>query len=74
MLASTSAPQYCSIDISNTNIRPLVTILWQNTKEQQNFTHSLTYLIEICIATRGRDNGKHFAAPMYSANKWSLMD
>ena len=54
MLASKSRAQYGSIDTSNTNIRPLVTILWQNTQEQQNITHSLPYLIEIFIATYGR--------------------
>ena len=51
MLASKSRAQYGSIDTSNTNIRPLVTILWQNIYEQQNVTHSLPYLIEILIAT-----------------------
>ena len=54
MLASKSRPQYGSIDTSNTNICPLVTILQQNTQEQQNITHSLPYLIEIFIATYGR--------------------
>ena len=53
MPASKSRPQYGSIDISNTNIRPLVTISWQNTEEQQNVTHSLPYPIEIFIATYG---------------------
>ena len=54
MLESKSRAQYGSIDTSNTNIRPLVTILWQNTQEQQNVTHLLPYLIEMFIATYGR--------------------
>ena len=54
MLALKSRPQYGSIDISNTNICLLGTILWQNTLEKQNVTHSLPYLIEIFIATDGR--------------------
>ena len=54
MIASKSRPQYGSLDTSNTNILSLVTILWQNTKEQQNVTNSLPYLIEIFIATYGR--------------------
>ena len=33
MLASKSRAQYGSIDTSNTNIRPLLTILWQDTGE-----------------------------------------
>ena len=54
MLASKSRAQYGSIDTSNTNICPLVTILWQNTQEQQNVTHSIPYLIEIFITMYGR--------------------
>ena len=53
MLASKSRTQYGSIDTSNTNICLLVTILWQNTQEQQNISHSLPYLIEIFIAMYG---------------------
>merc|ERR1712240_876422 len=54
MLASKSRAQYGSKDTSNSNIRPLVTILWQIIWEQQDITHSLPYLIEIFIATYGR--------------------
>ena len=54
MPASKSTPQYSFIDTSNSNIHPLVIILWQNTEEQQNVTHSLPYLIEIFIAMYGR--------------------
>ncbi len=54
MPVSKSKPQYGSIDTSNTNIRPSVTILWQYIWEQQNVTHSLPYLIEIFIAPYGR--------------------
>ena len=52
------------IDTSYTNICPLVTILWQNTQEQQNVTHSLPYLIEIFIATYVRTS--HLYILVYS--------
>ena len=65
MLASKSRPQYGSIDTSNTNIRPLLTVLWQNTQELQNATHSLPYLLEIFVTTCG--------TPIYSRVQYNTV-